>query len=55
MYRILVARIELLLCHRHRHVYFVIVFLLHFDFAEVGLDLVVAFGAPGDVVDVGEL
>jgi hypothetical protein len=55
MYRIFIPCIELFLCNRHRSVYFVVVLLFYFYFAEVSLNLVVPFGAPGYVVDVGEL
>jgi hypothetical protein len=54
MYRIVIPRIELFLCNRHRSIYFVVVLLFCFYFAQVCPDLVVAFGATEYVVDVGE-
>jgi hypothetical protein len=55
MDRVFIPRIKLILGNRHRDVHFVVVFLFYFYFTQVGLDLVVPFGAPGYVVDVGEL
>lgn len=52
MYRILIRRIDIRLRSGHRDLDFVGVFA-GFDFAEVGGDFVVAFGAPGDVARGG--
>lgn len=55
MYSILVRIVDVLLRRRDEYLRLVVVLALRGDDAEISVDLVVAFRAPGDVVHVGEL